>query len=432
TDRSIYRPGQTVFFKGTAIKQADTKSEILTNTVVSASLKDVNGQNVKTQEFKTNEYGSFQGEFILPEGGLTGYFNIEVTSKQVNLHGNASFSVEEYKRPKFETNFKPVTETYKVNDSITVKGTASAYAGSNITDAKVVYRVHRQVQYPIWYYWRRPYFSSEPMEIAHGETTTNAKGEYEITFKAIPDTSVNKENLPVFYYEVTADVTDINGETRSTTTVVNVGYHALTANVYIQNKLDKGKNDHKLTISTQNLNGQFVPAQGTIKIYKLQAPDRVYRERPWEAPDYKGFTESEFAELFPYEAYGSVSDFKTWEKGELVFDEKFNTAEKRESGVLGSQISLGNIQKWESGKYVVELETKDKFGQEVKDIQHTELFSENDTTTSDNQLFSVKIDKDSYKTGENVVLKICSAAKGMTVTVDRAEERRVGKECRSG
>src|SRR5690606_24231099 len=329
TDRSIYRPGQTVFFKGIAIKQTDSKSEILTNTVVSASLKDVNGQNVKTLEFKTNEYGSFQGEFILPEGGLTGYFNIEVTSKQVNLHGNTSFSVEEYKRPKFETNFNPVTETYKVNDSITVKGTASAYAGSNITDAKVVYRVHRQVQYPMWYYWRRPYFSSEPMEIAHGETTTNGKGEYEITFKAIPDTSVNRENLPVFYYEITADVTDINGETRSTTTVVNVGYHALTANVYIQNKLDKAKDDHKLGINTQNLNGEFVPAQGTIKIYKLQAPDRVYRERPWEAPDYKGFTESEFAELFPYEVYGVESDFRTWKKGELVFDKKFNTAEKK-------------------------------------------------------------------------------------------------------
>src|SRR5690606_24618801 len=75
-------------------------------------------------------------------------------------------------------------------------------------------------------------------------------------------------------------------------------------------------------------------------------------------------------------------------------------------------------QKWKSGKYVIELETKDKFGQEVKDIQHTEIFGENDTTTADNELFSIKIDKDSYKAGENVVLKVCSAANGMTVTID--------------
>ncbi|MEE1974378.1 hypothetical protein, partial [Maribacter flavus] len=70
--------------------------------------------------------------------------------------GDTYFSVEEYKRPKFKQEFQPITETFKVNDSITVKGKAVAFAGSNITDAKVVYRVKRQVQYPTWWYWRRP------------------------------------------------------------------------------------------------------------------------------------------------------------------------------------------------------------------------------------------------------------------------------------
>jgi len=70
--------------------------------------------------------------------------------------GYAYISVEDYKRPKFKPEFQSVTETYKVNDSITVNGTAVAFAGSNITDAKVVYRVKRMVQYPNWYYWRRP------------------------------------------------------------------------------------------------------------------------------------------------------------------------------------------------------------------------------------------------------------------------------------
>src|SRR5690606_24040800 len=139
------------------------------------------------------------------------------------------FSVEEYKRPKFETQFKPVTETYKINDSVTVKGHALAYAGSNITNAKVVYRVHRKVQYPRWYYWHRPSYRSEQQEITHGESTTNEKGEFEITFKGIPDSSVDKDNLPIFNYEVTADVTDLYGETRTATAIVNVGYHALLA-----------------------------------------------------------------------------------------------------------------------------------------------------------------------------------------------------------
>ena len=60
--------------------------------------------------------------------------------------------------PKFEANFNPITETFKIKDSITVEGNAKAYAGSNISDAKVTYTVKRKVQYPTWWYWRRPYF----------------------------------------------------------------------------------------------------------------------------------------------------------------------------------------------------------------------------------------------------------------------------------
>ncbi len=284
TDRSIYRPGQPLYFKGIAIKVDKGVSSILEKQKVAVELHDVNGQVVSTEEFITNDYGSFFGEFVLPSNGLTGEFSVQVKSKGISLSGYASFSVEEYKRPKFETSFEPVTETYKVNDSITVKGTATAYAGSNITDAKVAYRVKRVVYYPRWYYWYYPYNNTTPQEIAHGETKTDASGKYEIDFKALPDTSVEKKNLPTFSYEVTADVTDINGETHSTTTVVTVGYHTLTANMYIANPFDKDAKENKLTISTNNLNGQFVSAKGSVKMYKLKAPESVNRPRRWAAP----------------------------------------------------------------------------------------------------------------------------------------------------
>ncbi|HEX9601969.1 MAG TPA: MG2 domain-containing protein, partial [Mariniflexile sp.] len=225
TDRSIYRPGQTVYFKAIALKTKNGKSEVLVDQSIFATLYDTNSQQISELNFDTNEFGSFSGEFILPNGGLTGEYYIEIYSVYMPIKENYYFSVEEYKRPKFETKFTPVIETFKVNDSITVKGTALAYAGSNITDAKVVYRVHRKVEYPRWYFWGRPWFNSEPQEITHGESTTNEKGEFEIIFKAIPDQSVDKSSLPIFNYEITADVTDLNGETRSATTIVNVGYH---------------------------------------------------------------------------------------------------------------------------------------------------------------------------------------------------------------
>ncbi|WP_338732967.1 alpha-2-macroglobulin family protein [Mangrovimonas cancribranchiae] len=417
TDRSIYRPGQTVYFKGinTIIKNGTTK--INAGQAAKIRLKNVNDEVVSELLLKTNEYGSVSGEFILPNNGLTGSYSLDMFCGEYTY---ANISVEEYKRPKFETNFNPVSETFKVNDSVTVNGTAKAYAGSNISNAKVVYRVHRKVQFPRWYYWSRPWFNSEPQEIAFGETTTNDNGEFNITFLALPDQNVNKDNLPTFQYEVTADVTDINGETRSSTTFVNVGYHALTAKILVENTLDKSNNKHQLTIDTKNLNGEFVPAIGTIKMYKLNAPNRVLRPRPWESPDYQEIAKNEFLKKFPNEAYTNESDSKNWEKGELVFEESFNTENSKE-------LLLGNIKKWESGKYLITLETEDKFGQSVKDQTRTTLYSTKDKTLADNQLFSITTDTSSYQPNDRVNVIIGSSAKNMVVTLAVEKDKRLVK-----
>ncbi|AUP80318.1 alpha-2-macroglobulin family protein [Flavivirga eckloniae] len=423
TDRSIYRPGQTVYFKAIAIKTKEGKSEVLANQSVHAFLHNTNHEKIKTLDLKTNEFGSVSGEFILPNDGLNGMyyinFNSDVASNRV--YSNHYFSVEEYKRPKFETKFNPITETFKVNDSATVKGHALAYAGSHITNAKVAYRVHRKIEYPRWCYFYHPsWFYSEPQEITHGESTTNEKGEFEITFKAIPDQSVDKTNLPIFKYEVTADVTDLNGETRSATTVVNVGYHAFTANMSIANLLDKTKKTHAIDIDTKNLNGEFVPAKGTIKIYKLMAPESVLRPRPWAAPDYQEFSKDVFKKMFPHDAYGNEESPNNWEKGELVFVSSFNTETTK-------KLNLGKIKKWQSGAYTILLESKDKFGQLVKDEIKTTLYSDTDKTIADKQLFYITTNKSSYSTGEKALITLGSASSNLNVTVHIEKDRKIVK-----
>ena len=412
TDRSIYRPGQTVYFKGISISSKNETSQVLADEKVAVKLYNVNGELLNSLALVTNSFGSVVGEFILPSGGLTGKFRLQLTSnnKNRNFESNHYVSVEEYKRPKFETTFNPVTETFKVNDSVTVKGKALAYAGSNITDAKVVYRVTRTVEYPRWYYSYRPWFNSEPQELKNGEIQTNSNGEFEITFKAQPDASVDKSTLPIFNYKITADVTDLNGETRSATTVVNVGYHALLATISIEEQLDKTKKDHTIAIDTRNLNGEFVAAEGQIKIYKLKAPERVLTARSWEAPDYQVIPLEEYKMKFPHKAYGNEADPEQWEKGALVFEANFDTEKSK-------KLALGNIKKWASGKYLISLESKDKFGQLVKDEARTTLYSDTDKTLADNQLFSMSTNQDVYNAGEQVEITLGSAAKDIVVTV---------------
>ncbi|MDP5106402.1 MAG: MG2 domain-containing protein, partial [Polaribacter sp.] len=432
TDRSIYRPGQTVFFKAIVIKKKGEKSEVFKNEYVEITLYDANNQEVKSLDLKLNDFGSVAGEFIIPNNGLTGEFYIEVdesTEHDSKFYENADFdfdydnearfSVEEYKRPKFATEFKPITESFKINDSVTIDGFAKAFSGANITDAKVIYRVHRKVQYPSWYYWRRPNPASNSQEIINGESITDASGNFSITFKALPDESVSKESLPTFTYEITADVTDINGETRSATTTVKVGYHSLIASISLDEKIDKNAKETILRIDTKNLNNEFVAAQGTVKIYKLQAPKTTLRKRPWAAPDYQDISESEFRTLFPHEPYtDDESDEKNWNKGALVFSENFDTSTSKE-------IILKNTENWISGKYIVVLESKDKFNQEVKDEKRVTLFSSKENEIADNQLFIINTNKTFYRVGDHVELQISSASKNMTVVVQIEKNHKI-------
>ncbi|APZ45090.1 alpha-2-macroglobulin [Polaribacter reichenbachii] len=431
TDRSIYRPGQTVYFKVIAIKKQGETSTVLKNEYVEITLSDVNNQIIKELNLKLNEFGSVAGQFTLPNNGLTGEFEIEVDesieydskfydSKNVYFDNNyKQISVEEYKRPKFETNFKPVTESYKINDSVTVNGFAKAFSGANITDAKVVYRVFRKVQYPSWYYWRNPNSYSSSQEITNGESITDHLGNFSIEFKALPDESVSKESLPIFSYEITADVTDVNGESRSATSIIKVGYHSLIASISVDAKIDKNEKKTILKIDTKNLNDEFVAAKGTLKIYKLQAPKNPLRKRPWAAPDYQDISETTFRTLFPNDSYlNDENDAKNWKKGQLVYSEKFDTETSK--GHI-----LKNTKNWISGKYLIILESKDKFGKEVKDEKIITLFSSKDEKVSDHQLFTISNIKANYRINDNVELQIGSASKDITVVVQIEKNHKI-------
>ncbi len=283
TDRSLYRPGQTVYFKGIVLNRTAAEKKAWVNDKYGTTiyLRDANEQNIDSINVKTNEFGSFSGKFQLPQSGLNGEFGIYTKDEE----NDVLFNVEEYKRPKFYVDYEPIKGTYKVNDKIKITGTAKAYAGNHIDGALVKYRVVRRPRfiYP-WLFWRGWFPPGAPMEIAHGETTTDREGKFIVEFTAIPDLTIDKKMEPVFDYTVYADVTDINGETRSGEQRLTVGYKSLLLNVTIPNSLpvDSLKN---LSIRTENMNGEFEPANVKVTITKLKEEKRLIRERYWDRPD---------------------------------------------------------------------------------------------------------------------------------------------------
>jgi uncharacterized protein YfaS (alpha-2-macroglobulin family) len=371
TDRSIYRPGQTVYFKGIVINSRSQSNQhaIVENLKTRILLLDVNDQQVDSIQVTTNAYGSYSGKFTLPSNALNGTFNI----RDEQTDGFANFSVEEYKRPKFYTEIAKPAGSYRLNDSIKVTGTAKAYAGNNIDGASVKYRVVRNVIMPLRYgYGKRswPPYGDQEVEIAHGTATTQADGTFSVTFKALPDLQVDKKDQPTFQYTISADVTDINGETRSGSTTISVAYQALRMEVVAPNKLhsDSIKN---LQVTTTNFNDLFEQAKVTLTMHKLKAPGRIFRSRYWQQPDQFVMTLQEYQAAFPYDIYKNEDEVSTWEKEAKVLEVTDTTAAN------GKLAALANSTKaLTAGWYVIEAVTKDKFGETVKAIRYVELYNQ--------------------------------------------------------
>jgi uncharacterized protein YfaS (alpha-2-macroglobulin family) len=366
TDRSIYRPGQTVFFKGIAItKDFKTKlsKPITAKDSVVVYLRDANRKLTDSLQFGLNSFGSFTGKFILPQNLLTGAFTIEATKYNFSA---AYFSVEEYKRPKFSVTFDKVKGSYRLNDSITVTGTAKALAGNNIDGAKISFNITRNTRFMEPWNSRRPYPASANREISHGEMVTDSEGKFKIKFKALADDITDKDGNPLFDFTIQANVTDINGETRSAQTRVSTGFSSLLLRLSVP-PIAESDSLQEIKILTTNLSNEKEPAVVQIKIYPLQSPDRMIRTRYWQQPDQFILSEKEYLKYFPTDEYRNESSMNNWPIQKVITESMVNTAEKNMYAITAGTLA--------AGYYKIEAITKDKYGEEVKQVAYMQLFS---------------------------------------------------------
>jgi uncharacterized protein YfaS (alpha-2-macroglobulin family) len=393
TDRSIYRPGQIVYFKGIGVtKDFKTKKSILLQSKDSLNIifSDANNQTIDSMKVLLNDFGSFNGRFKIPENKLNGEFNIDVKEYE---NSSVSFSVEEYKRPKFYTEFEKAKGSFRVGDTVSINGFAKAYAGNNIDGAKVSYRVTRVARflYP-WMFWRKPFPIARPMEIANGEITTDTDGKFTIKFAAIPDLSIDKKTDPVFDYKVEADVTDINGETRSADITVPVGYKSLNLQIILPQDVINKDSLKSISISSKNLSGEPERINAHVKIYKLQTPERLIRQRLWNEPDEFIYTKDEFIKYFPHDEYKDETKKETWAKGNLVYEKSDST---NKDSIFNVQYLIFN-----SGWYLIESTAKDKHGQEVKDVKYFQVYDPKSNTLPSNQYVWNYQEKNNIQPGE--------------------------------
>ena len=264
TDRSIYRPGQTVYFKAVNLLQ-DKEGELALakNKQYNVELFNVNGERISEKSLTTNDFGSVSGEFVLPKGGLTGQYSIKVGDRYTY------FMVEEYKRPTFQVTFDKIDKAYAFGDKVKVIGHAENFSGIKLQDAEVSYNV---IQRPFFRWW----YGGATETIDNGTVVTNADGSFEVSF-VIPQRETTNSRLfgnQIYNYEITASVTDQNGETQEGTSSFAVGDASVILSTDIGDKIDKAS-DKKIVVSSTNLNGENILLNGTYVLYSLQANDSI-------------------------------------------------------------------------------------------------------------------------------------------------------------
>ncbi len=365
TDRSLYRPGQTLYFKGIAYSRQ--KQEVINNRTYDVRLLDANRQELSKKTYTSNEFGSFAGEFVLPSSGLNGIYQLQTSG------GSVSFYVEEYKRPTFEVVIeKPEKEVY-FGQEVAFTGNVKAYAGYAIPDAQVKYSIVRRT-HRLW--WWNP----TPDKIVEtGTATTDEKGNFIITFT--PEKTNTKSSFfrEQFYtYTLEANVTDSKGETQRGEQTVSVGEKSLFIIAEAPGKHDR-QQPLSVAVHTETINGKIITSSLEYTVYLLE-----------DSGNY----------LEKVEAKDSLKAKKQ------VLSGTFNTGDKN--------LEL-DTRKWASGYYKIVFTTPDAQGKEVKTELYVILYGEDDKQPPVKSYVWLLTPKTECKTGESARIRFGSSARNVHV-----------------
>ncbi|GAB4042557.1 hypothetical protein GCM10028774_55160 [Spirosoma jeollabukense] len=411
TDRAIYRPGQLIYVKGLLYDGKENQFAVVANRDVAIEFMDQNGERLSKQTLKTNEFGTFAATFTAPVGRLTGAMSLQTE------YGGTSVRVEEYKRPTFEVKTNPVKQSFKLGQTVALTADAKTFSGAVVDGAAVRYRVVRKLRQR-WDWWYVPRNTNQT-EIANGTTQTDVKGNISISFTATPDLEKSREDNPIFDFEVTIDVTDRAGETRSATQTLHIGYSALQASLSIPAQIEIDK-PTTFPVKITNQSGENVSAKGQLTIYRLQPPTRLLRNRLWSRPDRQFLSKAEFEKLFPNDLYANENDPRSWSKGERVQQQTITTP--------ADSLIKPDLSRYVPGEYVAELSVTDSAGETTRDKSYFAVVNDKQPVASARVDDWVQVRKATAEPGEEAIFWVGNSQPGWVLMTVEENHKLIRQE----
>ncbi len=357
-DRPIYRPGQVVHYKVILYQMDKVKRPTpIPHQNVEVALRDANWKEQSTHSHTTNTFGSAAGQFTLPEGKLTGSWSLHVRPGNSSVH----FRVEDYKRPRFEVKLAPPKQAIRLGDVVHVQGSARAYGDYPISNAQVRWQIERTPDYRALSWMARRWLPQPKSElVAQGRTHTDANGQFEWWFEAIPPLHTNPQ--ATYRYRITATVTDGTGESHRATLSLHLGARALHMELQAPEKILAAQWD-TVGITLRNQADQPLRARVVARLHQLKLPPTTWLPRPWSPPDRPVLDSAAFRQMFPQWPWQHENEPHTWPIARTHWEIETTGSDLR------LPVHRGNSS-LPPGVYRLEVHSTDPFGQPVKRSTH--------------------------------------------------------------
>jgi uncharacterized protein YfaS (alpha-2-macroglobulin family) len=325
TDRPIYRPAQSVFFKGILRQWTTNGYKLIDSKTVNVTIEDQDNNKIFEKELPLSDRGTFSGQLDMSEEAPLGNYNITASIGEVRASGY--FEVQEYKKPEFKVTVKTPQQFVGVGEKVRFTVNANYFFGAPVTNADVHYYVYRQRYYHWWWDTGEDEFDDAAGPgnegddeedsgyygadlVTEGDATLNARGDAYVDFE-VP-ASDPKEEWD-YSYRLEAQVTDASRrEMQGAASFIGTRGKTV-ADAYPERYLYYQGDPARIRVKTADYSGKPVSEKVTLKFIETTWE----RKSTWE--ENNGY-KYENVEYISHERELATGEVNTDSEGNATYD----------------------------------------------------------------------------------------------------------------
>ncbi len=343
TDRSLYKPGEEIFFRGVLVDYFGDSIAIHGRDSVELKLQDPRYQVIGESVFQVDSLGVFYGSIKLPYKGSTGNYFLQTK------FGQATIRMEQYRRPAFTVTLENNSNIYQPGDTIVVTGKITALSGEPVAAAEIFADV--QIFQPIGRGSAYTPMNGQKIRFKSIRTVTETDGSFTFKWRSISEGISPFGTGARVRYSIAVKATDLNGESHQEETAIDCGKGTTSLSVSVPENI-RVADSLSATVVAVSSDGRILNVPFRLRIFKLKDPEQIWIEPSFGEPDRFLVARKEWNEKLGSYPYKSEHLPSAWMVTSMI-------QESRHSNENSGRIALLPGGRWKKGWYKIELAPED-------------------------------------------------------------------------